>query len=125
MHSAGATLSVVAALLRASERQMIAQEIQQGGPRIDRDGVRLPIDHQCEADAFRFTVCRVVGLLLIHDLDSPHCAPEKHARPASSPVLMSPVVIVILYRVVAAVDARESARIGSITGCFSERHPSM
>src|SRR5205823_14538441 len=43
---AGAALSLVAALLRAGQREMLAQRIEQRGARVEIDGVALSVDRE-------------------------------------------------------------------------------
>src|SRR5437870_5289363 len=46
---AGAALSLIAAFLRAGQRQMLAQCIEQRGARIKIDGVGPPVDREIDA----------------------------------------------------------------------------
>src|SRR5262252_8645602 len=43
---AGAALSLVAALLRTGQREMLSQSIEQRGPRIEVQGIVLPVDRE-------------------------------------------------------------------------------
>ena len=43
-HRAGATLSVVATLLRADQVELVTQQVEQGGPRLDHEPLLLAVD---------------------------------------------------------------------------------
>src|SRR5205085_12019405 len=47
---AGAALPVVAGLLRAGQAESLAQEVEQGGPRVDLQRVLLAVDAQRDLD---------------------------------------------------------------------------
>ena len=51
-HGAGAALAVVAALLRAGQAEVLAQQVEQGRAGVDLERVLLAVDGQGDGDAF-------------------------------------------------------------------------
>ena len=54
MHRAGAALAVVAALLGAGQRELLAQHVEQRGARIEREHVRRAVYGQSNRDCARW-----------------------------------------------------------------------
>ena len=52
VHGAGAALAAIACLLRAGQRQLFAQRIEQRHARLNRDRARLAVDSQVHGDEF-------------------------------------------------------------------------
>ena len=53
MHGTGATLALIAALLRAGEPHMLAQGIKQCDARLDQELMPLAVDFKLHGDGFR------------------------------------------------------------------------
>src|SRR6266542_420656 len=53
MHGTGATLALIAALLRAGEAHMLAQGIEQCDARLDQELMPLAVDFKLHGDGFR------------------------------------------------------------------------
>ena len=60
-HRAGAALAEAAAELRTAQLEVVAEHVEQRRRRIDVDGVRPPVDLQCQHDHVRYLRARQSG----------------------------------------------------------------
>jgi hypothetical protein len=75
-YRAGAALAVIAALLGAGQREVLAQRVEQGRPRVQSHDARTAVDH--EIDGLRH--CRCLGGRLVGALRGRHGPGQEKCR---------------------------------------------